>query len=165
MQNDEKDILGALMNLLKTLRETENLASKPLEQWSTYSPTLKKFTNEDNKVLYQSKKVKYFTQVKEHYLTHYEDVCRKVSDCIKSILGWSDLTLMRDIIVVLNTLGWERLIQENSPLHEIDRLVTRFKIPLESAGCTTEEIHKEFQDMIEYVGNFIPLSTMDYSSV
>ena len=70
---------------------------------------------------------------------------------------------MRDIIV-LNTLGWEKLIQENSPLHEIDRLVTRFKIPLESAGCT-EEIHKEFQDMIEYAGNFIPLSTMDYSSV
>ena len=144
MQNDEIDILGALTSLLKTLCETETLTSKPLEQWSTYSATLKKFTNEDNKVLYQSQEVKHFTQVKEYYLTHYEDVCRKVSDCIKSRLGWSDLTLMRDIIVILNTLGWEKLIQEHSPLHEIDRLVTRFKIPLESAGCTTEDIHKEF---------------------
>ena len=32
MQNDEIDILGALTSLLKTLRETETLASKPLEQ-------------------------------------------------------------------------------------------------------------------------------------
>ena len=43
MQNDEIDILGALMSQLKTLCETETLASKPLEQWSTYSATLKKF--------------------------------------------------------------------------------------------------------------------------
>ena len=46
MQNDEIDILGALTSLLKTLRETETLASKPLAQWSTYSATLKRFTKE-----------------------------------------------------------------------------------------------------------------------
>ena len=103
--------------------------------------------------------------MKECFSNHYADVCKKVSDCIKSRLGWSDLTLMRDIIVILNTLGWEKLIQEKSPLLEIDRLVIRFKIPLESAGCTIEEVHREFQEMIEYASSFIPLSTMDYSSV
>ena len=41
MQNDKIDILGALTSLLKTQRETETLTSKPLEQWSTYSATLK----------------------------------------------------------------------------------------------------------------------------
>ena len=58
MQNDEIDILETLTSLLKTLHETETLATKPLEQWSTsYSATLKKFTNEDNKVCYQSQEV------------------------------------------------------------------------------------------------------------
>jgi len=74
--------------------------------------------------------------MKEYFSNHYADVCKKVGGCIKSRLGWSDLTLMRDIRVILNTLGWEKLIQEKSPLLEIDRLVIRFKIPLESAGCT-----------------------------
>ena len=41
MQNDEIDILGALTSLLKTLCETETLSTKPLEQWSTYSATLR----------------------------------------------------------------------------------------------------------------------------
>ena len=48
---------------------------------------------------------------------------------------------------------------------EIDRLVIRFKVPLKSAGCTIEEVHREFKEMIEYASSFIPLSTMDYSSV
>ena len=65
MQNDEIDILGALTSLLKTLRETETPVTKPLKQWSTYSGTLKKLTNADNKVFYQSQEVKHFTQVKD----------------------------------------------------------------------------------------------------
>jgi len=128
MQNDEIDILGTLTS------QTETLATKPLEH---YNATPKKVTNEDNKVLYQSREVKHFTQAKDYYMAHYEDICRKVSCCIKSQLGWSDLTLMRDIIVALSTMGWEKLIQENKPLQEIDRLVTRFKIPLESYANTT----------------------------
>ena len=109
MQNNKIDILGALTSLLKTLRETETLASKPLEQWPTYSLTFKRFTKEGDKVLYQFQEVKHFTQIKKN---HYADVCKKVNDGIKSRLGWSDLTLMKDIIVILNTLGWEKLIQE-----------------------------------------------------
>ena len=102
MQNDEIDILGALTSLLKTLRETETLASKPLAQWSTYSATLKRFTKKDSKELYQSQEVKHFTQAEEYYLAHYDDVCKRVSDCIKTRLDWLDLQLMRDIIVVLS---------------------------------------------------------------
>ena len=150
---------------MKTLRETETLASKPLTQWSTYSVTLKRFTKEDSKELYQSQEVKHFTQAEEYYLAHYDNVCKRVSDCIKARLGWSDLQLMRDIIVVLSTQGWEKLLKENNPLHEVDRLVTRFKIPLEGAGSKTEEVRKEFGEMMEYAVTFISLSTMDYSSV
>ena len=165
MQDDEIDILGALTSLLKTLRETETLASKPLSQWSIYAATLKKFTNEGERVVYQSQEVKLYRQAVEYYLSHYEDICQRVSDCIKSRLGWSDLQLMRDIILVLSTQGWEKLVRENHTLEEINRLVTRFKIPLQGSGAVIEEIDKEFGEMIEYAVNFISLSTLDYSSV
>ena len=73
---------------------------------------------------------------------------------------------MRDIILVLSTMGWEKLIQENNPLQEIRRQASnKFKIPLEGTGCTTENIHNEFTEMMDYAINFIPLSTMDHSSV
>ena len=42
MQYDEVDILGAMTSLLKTLKEIENLNSKPLDQWPTYAATVSK---------------------------------------------------------------------------------------------------------------------------
>ena len=42
MQFDSLDILGALMSLLHTVKSTNILSSGSLQQWSTYSATLKK---------------------------------------------------------------------------------------------------------------------------
>ena len=35
MQSDEVDVLAALTSVLKTLKETEKLSSKDLEEWPT----------------------------------------------------------------------------------------------------------------------------------
>ena len=53
LQSDEVDILGALNSRLKTLKETDKLASKPLAQWTTYAATLRKCMKEDGKTIYQ----------------------------------------------------------------------------------------------------------------
>ena len=67
---------------------------------------------------------------------------------------------LRDILLVLNTQGWEKLIKEKYHLEELLRLISRFKIPLEGAGADTEEIYKEFEEIMEYAVNFISLSTL-----
>ena len=102
MQNDEVDIMAALTDLIKTLREMETLSSKPLNQWPTYSATKRKFTKQGDKMLYQSQEVKSYGQAEEYCITYHEHLCKKVSQCIKARLGWSDLQLMRDILLVLN---------------------------------------------------------------
>ena len=58
MQSDEVNILGALTSLLKTLKETEKLGSKPLDQWPTYAGTLGKCTDEDGSKVYQCQELK-----------------------------------------------------------------------------------------------------------
>ena len=62
MQSDEVNILGALTSLLKTLKETEKLGSKPLDQWPTYmyAGTLGKCTDEDGSKVYQCQELKPF---------------------------------------------------------------------------------------------------------
>ena len=62
MQSDEIDILGALTGLLKTLKETNKLASKPLDQWPTYAATIRKVTEEDGSKVYQCQELKRFLQ-------------------------------------------------------------------------------------------------------
>ena len=165
MQSDEVDILGALTCLLKTLKETDKLATKPLEEWPTYAATLQKCTEEDSSTLYQCQQLKNYSEALSYYSSKYEEYCSSVSQCIKSRLSWSDLQLMRDIIVVLSSHGWEKLIDEHSDMAAIDRLVERFAYPLEGAQANTDVIKTEFTDMIEYAVQFIALSSLDYQSV
>ena len=84
MQSDEVDILGALNALLKTLKETDKLASKPLEQWLTYAATLAKCTDEEGHKVYQCQKLKKYSEALTYYSSKYEGYCSGVSDQIKS---------------------------------------------------------------------------------
>ena len=62
MQADEIDILGALTAVLKMLKEMDKLASKPLDQWPTYTATVNKCnTEEDGCTVYQLQKLKNFS--------------------------------------------------------------------------------------------------------
>ncbi len=165
MQSDEVDILGALTGLLKTLKETDKLASKPLEQWPTYTATLRKCTDEEGHTEYQCQRLKRYSEVQSYYSSNYEDYCCRVSQCIKSRLSWSDLQLMRDIIVMLSSQGWEKLLEEENDLAAIHRLIERFATPLQGAGADTDVIKGEFGDMIEYAVQYIAISSLDYHSV
>ena len=164
-QSDEIDILGALTCLLKTLKETDKLASKPLAQWVTYAATLRKCTEEDGHTVYQCQQLKKYSEAQSYYSSKYEEYCQSVSHCIKSRLSWSDLQVMRDIIFLFSSHGWEKLVERESDTAAVDRLVERFAAPLEAAQADTDSIKAEFCDMIAYAVHYIALSSFDYHSV
>ena len=58
---------------------------------------------------------------------------------------------MRDIIFMLSSHGWEKIVEEDIDLSAIDRLSMRFAIPLQGAGATVEDIKTEFTQMAEYI--------------
>ena len=94
----------------------------------------------------------------------FEEYCLNLSDCIKSRLSWSDLQLMRDIFL-LNSEGWEKLVEEENDMAAIDRSVERFATSLEASGADTDAIKTEFCDMIAYTVQYIALSSLDYHSL
>lgn len=155
LQKDDVDILGALTGIIKTLKKTEKLASKPLEEWPTYAATLNKCSPDgnDGAISYQCQSLKGFKETLRMYSAKYTEYCSKVTECIKSRLSWSDLEMMRDIIFVLS-----------SHVESIERLVERFIIPLQGAGVLTGVIKEEFQNMIEYAVEYIAVSSHDYKS-
>ena len=168
-RSDDLDVLAAFMSLLRTVKEINKLSSLPLEKW----PTLKKILLEDGERAYQCQSLQNYDQAKNHYTAQYRHLCVSVTDCLKSRLAWSDLQLIRDVIFVLATQGWEKVLDvgddsgdENSdpPMEAIVRLGVRFKHPLESNGVI-EQLKDEFHDMITYANQFISLATMDYQAV
>jgi len=150
----------------------EKLSPKPINQWATYSTTCAKLVKEGSgsaditEYYYQAQKIKHYDIANEYFVSHYKVYCKSVSQCIKSCLEWSDLELMGDIIVVLNTQAWEKLLEETNSLDEVLRLVVRFKVPLQGIEAVTDDIHREFTEMMDYAISFIySLSTLEYRSV
>ena len=88
-----------------------------------------------------------------------------MSEHIKSRLSWSDLQLMRDIIFMLSSHGWEKAIEEEYDRAAIERLVEQFATPLLGAEADTNAIKEEFANMIEYAVQYMTISSLDYHSV
>ena len=75
------------------------------------------------------------------------------------------MQLMRDIIIVLSSHGWEKLLEEENDLAPIDRLVERFSIPLQGARADINLIKTEFGGMIEYAVQYIATTSLNYHFV
>ena len=176
MQSDSIDILAALTSLLRTVKETNKLGAKSLDQWPIYCSTIKKVSEEAGKPTYQCQELTKYAEAKSFYESECTEFCSRVVTCTRSRLAWSDLDLIRDIIFMLGTQGWQKILDQEAtpapegeihedPLEAIDRLVQRFRAPLESANAEVDVIRQEFEGMLSYASQFISLATMDYQSV
>ena len=73
--------------------------------------------------MYQCQKLKKFSEVEQYYARHYEEFCAKVNECLRSRMAQSDEQVIRDIISVLATQGWKKLLEEKTPLDSLGREV------------------------------------------
>ena len=112
------------------MKETDKLKSKPLDQWPTHTATIKKVASKGEEKVFQCQEITKYSEAQAYYERHFQDYCSKVTDCIRSQMAWSDLQLMRDIVFVLGTQGWEKAVEENDSMEAINRLVERFTVPL-----------------------------------
>ena len=165
MQSDELDIVAGLTSLLRTIKETEKLRSLPLAQWPVYSATMKMLKEENGQKVYQCQELKHFDEAEIYYARHHEEFCTQVTDCLRSRMAWSDQEVIRDIISVLATQGWEKILEDEAPLNCVDRLVERFATPLLGAQADVSQIREEFTSLMQYAVQFISLATMDYRAV
>lgn len=123
--------------------------------------------------------MKNLSEAKATFESNYKQYCSKVTNCIKARLEWSDLQLIRDIITILATQGWQKMVDEGDEMEStaghsatsteswslVERVTVRFKIPLENAGTDVGAVHSEFREMVDYAIQFFSLSTMDYQAV
>ncbi len=161
MQNNDLDILAALTGLLKSVSEINKLKSMSLSEWPTYSATIEKCENET----YQGQKLKRFSVVTAYYESNYTAYCEKLLSCTRTRLMWSDIEFLRDIIFVLASQGWQKALDEKHDLKAVDRLAVHFAVPLEASGVTVQEIHSEFEEILNYAVQYISLATLEYRAV
>ncbi len=173
---DHLDVLGAMLALIHTQNDVKKLGSKPLDQWPTYAMVLKNINSTGTEDMHQCQALKKLNEAKDHFTAEHAQLYSLVTTCLKSRLEWSSLEVTRDIVSVLATHGWEKILQEESELSSesehknpaemaVDRLGVRFKVPLEEAGVEIKELPKEMREIMTYASQFISLSTMSYQAV
>ena len=101
---------------------------------------------------------------------------------MKSRLSWSDLQHLREIILVLATAEYEKVLEKldqkkaeneipdthivnKNTFNAVDRLVEAYKVPLQGAGAEVDKIRIEFEAMMAYSVQFISLPTLHYKRV
>ena len=144
-----------------------------MKEWPVYSATLAKCSTPSRsdgdlddilseEAVYQSQELTQFLSAQRYYTNHYTEYCQAVTDCIKNRMNWSDVQVFCDIIIVLATQGWQKLVDYEDSLDAVDRLATQFSTPFQGAGVQLEEIHAEFESVLEYSTRYLSLSTLPY---
>ena len=78
------------------------------------------------------------------------------------MIAWSDLKVIRDVISVLATHGWQKSIDEGDtkrddndaetkredPLAPVETSRQHFELPPKSAGVDVIKLHEELYDML-----------------
>lgn len=123
--------------------------------------------------MYQLQELKCFFQAKEHFTAHFNEFCASVTTCLQTRLAWSNLQLIRDIIFVMETQGWQKILDDESDVGigsegislRVTRLAEIFRVPLEAAGVKLDLLPEEFKEILLHATQFISLSTLDYQAV
>ena len=105
--------------------------------------------------MYQGPELHRYDEALSYFTAHYEEYCTSVTSCLKSRLAWSDLQMIRDVILVLACQGWEKILNDDYESTEatqatqaVIRLGSRFQVSLTSAGVEIEPLHEEFLEML-----------------
>ena len=80
-------------------------------------------------------------------------------------MEFSDHQVMRDIISILATQGWEKKAEDGISLEFVDRLVAKFMISLEDAQADISKVEDEFYSLLQYIIYFVSLATLYYGAV
>ena len=180
LQGDKLDIVLGFQSILKTKTSLKKLTDLDPLQW----PTVKLVHNRlANGTEYQGATLKHLNEAtlkscKDQALA---DVSR-LEGKMRERLEWSDVKLLRTILVFLDTQTWHPVVTaamdsdaesesspEDKPLTEVlsavELIATTFQEPLEAVGVSCLVLQDEVAEAVEYARNYLSIETEQYHKV
>jgi hypothetical protein len=109
----------------------------------------------------------------EQCKTHVLADLQMLEDCIKQRLEWSDITLLRSILVFIDTQNWQQKssngIENDESLASVkaavEHIISIFRFPLEAKGLCVAVCQDEIQEAVEHARMFLPIGTETYRKI
>ena len=175
LQNDNLDVVSGLQHIIKTLKSLKVVADLDPKEWPTCKLICDRVKDDDGQKVYQGAVLSEYnpTALQACADTAVADA-RRLEDSVKARLEWSDLKLLRAILVFIDTQNWHASPSESegeddvglSKVREAVELITsEFKEPLEAKQVDLAGIQDEVEEIVLYAQKFLNINVEGYQKV
>lgn len=174
LQDDDIDIVQGIKHILKSHNSLKKLTSQNPLEWPVTKVVLSRLKDENGGKVYQGSELHHFrdTTIKTCQDQALGDL-KSLDEQMRARLEWSDVDLMRSILLFLDTQSWRD--SEASSTDDDDRLsevkaalvsVTDvFRAPFEAKGVDLTSILDEIEDIVDYARTYLRIGCDSYKKV
>lgn len=176
LQCDDADIVFSIESILKAVKSLQSLSEREPGDW----PTLK--SRIDNNDEYQGHPIlPDFDTILDQCAPQALADLNRLKQKIKDRLQWSDMQLLRSILVFLETQSWCRKEDPPGPeseeigiaedsgivaiLQAVEHIISIFRAPLEAKGMCVASIQDELEEVVDYARKYLPIGTVSYRKI
>jgi hypothetical protein len=167
-----------MKQILNSCTALKNLLQQDALDWPMVKVVMSRIEEDDQVKEYQGAVLKDLTEDTLEVCTSQAMADVKViEEKIQERLEWSDLTLLRSLLVFADTQNWV-CVNETSSQRDasevgdfskiseaLEYIVSVFKLPLEAKGADLSSLQDETEEIVIYARKHLSIGTEDYRSV
>lgn len=171
LQEDGLDVVTGVKNILKSSKSLKQMSDEDPLEWPTVKLVKTRIKEESDGFVYQGASLQgYSSRILQECAKHALADLRRLDEEMRSRLEWSDVQMLRSILVFLDTQSWcKRADSEDDDLDEINAAVeyitSHFREPLEAAGTTLSSIRDEIEEVVDYARKYLNIGTESYQNI
>lgn len=161
--------MAGIKCILKSSKSLKSLAAQNPLHWPTIKLVSSRIQEEDDGNVYQGALLhSYSPTVLQHCANQVLSDLQKLDEQMRSRLEWSDVEMLRAILVFLDTHSW-CVSDGDDGIDELKAAVeyisTHFREPLEAAQVDLARIQDEVEDAIDYARAYLNITKECYRKV
>ena len=179
LQEEQFDIVFGLKQILKSVSALQSLAKQHPKNWPTVKLVVGRVSEESGQKFYQGGVLKNFT---DNMFTQCS--CQALSDLqkldgkMKERLEWTDVKLLRSILVFLDTRSWaapavgsssetrKEMTDDMAEIREaVEHVISVFREPLEAKGACLSSLDDELEEAVQFCRRYLNRQLEDYRKV
>ena len=172
LQEEGIDVIKGIQHLLKSRKSLQSLSMQNPSEWPSVSVIYSRIVEDETSKAhsYQGVTLSNFSIEKfQQYSNEAIKDLQRLDDKLKERLEWSDLTMLRSILVFLDTQNWFGSLDKERDgftevIEAVEYIISHFREPLEAKGGDMSSIHDEVEEAVQYARKFFSIAD-DYHKI
>ena len=141
---------------MKTPRNMEQLQSTSLDVFPTVKKVMSQVRSASDGMTYQRTRTLHYDEGIAFLIARKDEFFGLVSVCLKNCVKSHHSELLKDILTLLATQGWEKSTTDFADAVFM-HLSDRFVVPLDKAGVDLSMLQEEWNDLVDYARRYLNL--------